>query len=189
MPLKPITGPLTEPLSLAEAKLQCKVEHDDEDTLIQGVITSARLQAEHLTGRPFITQTWEVVLDAFPCGAIALIKANVLSIVSVTYLDLEGDSQTLAPTAYTLDAEDTTDCWLHPARDTTWPSTIDTANAVRVRFTCGYGSAADVPEVVRTWMKLMVSHYYNNREAVAQNNLAALPGVERILDSIRIWRA
>lgn len=191
MTLKRITGPQTEPLTLDQAKAQCKVEHDDEDDLIEGLIIAAREQAEHLSGRPFITQVWEQVLDSFPCGAIELGKANVLSIVSVKYLDENGDEVTLAADTYSLDAEDTADCWLHPAYGTQWPATIDTANAVRVRFSCGYGSSADdVPGVVKTWMKLQIANLHRNREAsVIGASVADLPGVESILDSIRIWRA
>jgi uncharacterized phiE125 gp8 family phage protein len=189
MALKLITGPEVEPLTLAQAKAQCRIEHDDEDDLIEGFILTTRRQVEHLSDRPLITQVWEQVLDGFPCGAIELGKANVLSIVSLKYLDLSGDEITMASDAYSLDAEDTAECWLHPAYNTEWPSTIDTANAVRVRFTCGYGASADeVPEEAKTWMRLMIGHYYRNREAVGTDKLAMLPGVEHLLDGIRIRR-
>jgi uncharacterized phiE125 gp8 family phage protein len=186
--LKLITAPAVEPVTLAEAKAHCRVEHSEEDALITSIIVSAREQAEHITGRPLITQTWEAVLDEFPICEVRLGKANVLSITSVKYLDLDGVEQTMSSGLYMLDAEDSADCWLHPAINTNWPSTQDIVNAVRVRFACGYGAAASaVPQSVKDWIKLTVAHYYANRESVAVNNLAELPHVERLLDRVRVW--
>jgi len=188
MTLKLITPPATEPVTLTEAKAHCKVEHTDDDTLITGLIIAARQQAEHLVGRPFITQTWEQVLDAFPAVEIDLGKANVLAITSVTYIDTDSAEQTMGTSTYSLDDEDTARCWLLPAADTDeWPDTLDTANAVRVRFTCGYGDADDVPEVIKLYMKLIIGKYHANREAVAVGQVTDLPGFERLLDGVRIW--
>ena len=66
MALIRITAPATEPIDLATAKLHCRVDGTDEDTLIAALIVAAREQAEHETGRALVTQTWEQVHDAFP---------------------------------------------------------------------------------------------------------------------------
>ena len=68
-----LSGPLDEPLTLAEAKSHLRVDHGDEDTLIQSLITSARLHVETLTGRVLMTQSWRLVLDDWP-------RRNILSI-------------------------------------------------------------------------------------------------------------
>jgi uncharacterized phiE125 gp8 family phage protein len=186
MALKLITGPETEPVSLTEAKLHLKVEHGVDDALITALITAAREQAEHITGRPFITQTWEQVLDEFPADELYLGKANVLAITSVKYIDLAGVEQTMDSADYSLDAE-SSPCWLLPAINSDWPDTLDTSNAVRVRFTCGYGAAAAVPEIAKVWMKLCIGKYHANREALTPGALVEMPGVDRILDPMRIW--
>jgi len=147
MTLKLITAPAIEPVTLAEAKVQCRVDTDltAEDDLLSALISTAREMAEHEIGRALINQTWERVLDAFPAAEIELGMPPVSSIVSVTYIDAAGDSQTLASAAYTLEP-DLLPGWLLPAEGYEWPDTLDTANAVRVRFVAGYGdSAPNVP--------------------------------------------
>lgn len=66
MPIKLITGPIEEPVTLAEAKLHLRVDDNFDDSLIDMLITSARLHAENVCRRAFVTQKWELYLDAFP---------------------------------------------------------------------------------------------------------------------------
>lgn len=190
MTLKLITGPASEPLTLDEAKLHLRVDHSADDALITSIIVAARQGAEHLTGRALITQTWELALDAFPVAGIAIARAGVQAITSVTYVDVAGATQTLASNTYSLDAE-TTPAWLLPAIDTTWPDTLDTANALRVRFTCGYGDAAsDVPDGIKAWMRLQIGAMYAQREAFVVGKPAVeIPGrfVDALLDPYRVW--
>lgn len=197
MTLLLITAPATEPITATEAKLQAKIEHSVDDDLLTILISSARKAAEHLTGRAFITQTWERVLDEFPSsskrgvgGAIELGKPTVLSVVSVKYIDVDGVEQTMAPSAYRLDSV----ClpgWVVPAIDTDWPDTqAEAINAVRVRFTCGYGNAAAVPANVKQWMLLQIATAYRNREAFSTGiSVADLPNrwVDGLLDSERTF--
>jgi hypothetical protein len=66
MPIKQISPPANEPVSLMEAKLHLRVEHDDEDLLIGVLIGAARIAAENECRRSFVTQQWKLFLDAFP---------------------------------------------------------------------------------------------------------------------------
>lgn len=169
MSLIVITPPTEEPVTLAEAKLHCKVDGTDDDTLITALITAAREQAEHRTGRALCTQTLEAVLDMFPAG-IKLEKPPVLSVVSVKYLDTDGILQTLDPSAYELD-KDSAPGWLVPAYGLIWPVTRPVPNAVRVRYTAGYGAAAAVPKSIKAWMMMAVSTMYNQREGFTVGNM------------------
>ena len=188
MALKRITPPAATPVTLAEAKAQCRVDGTDEDALLLAYIEAATAAAEHELGRKLITQTWEAVFDAFPAGAVELNAPRVQSIVSVTYIAADNTTATLASNAYVLDA-DQPPGWLHPAAGTTWPATADAANAVRVRFVCGYGDApADIAPNVRAWILMHVATAYRNRETAAQGvSISELPNryVDRLLDSER----
>lgn len=192
MTLKLITAPAIEPVTLAEAKVQCRVDTDltAEDDLLSALISTAREMAEHEIGRALINQTWERVLDAFPAAEIELGMPPVSSIVSVTYIDAAGDSQTLASAAYTLEP-DLPPGWLLPAEGYEWPDTLDTANAVRVRFTAGYGAAASaVPASIKSWILLRVGTLYQHRSEIAAGiSVTALPGgfADRLLDRYRVW--
>lgn len=189
MSLKLITAPSVEPVSLEEARLHLRVDDDLtlDDPLIEALITSARQQAEHRLSRALITQTWERVLDVFPCREIELGMPTQLSVVSVKYIGVDGVEVTLDQSAYSLDA-DTMPGYLLPAYGTSWPGTLDTANAVRVRFTAGFGAnASAVPESIRQWMLLHIGQWYCNRSASADKRHELLPYVDGLLDPWRVW--
>mgnify|MGYP000340760905 CR=1 FL=1 len=190
MTLLRITAPTVEPVTTAEAKLHLRVTHSTDDDLIDALIAAAREQCEHLTGRALVTQTWERVLDAFPAVEIELGRPPVIAITSVTYTDAAGDSQILDSADYSLDNV-TEPGYLLPAEGVIWPTTLDTANAVRVRFTCGYGATADsVPAALRAWIKLRLATLYKHREEiVAGISVADLPNgyTDRLIDRYRLW--
>lgn len=189
MTLKLITAPATEPVTLAEAKAQCRVDGADEDALITALIVAARQEAEHALGRALITQTWERVVDAFPQAELELGMPPVQSITSITYVDQAGSTQTLAGAAYVLDA-DSTPAFVLPAVTYSWPDTLDTANAVRVRFVAGYGNAAAVPQAIKTWVLMRVATLYKFREEAAVGvSVTEVPSrhLDRLLDPYRVW--
>ncbi len=55
MPMQLITPAAAEPVSLAEAKLHLRVDFDEDDALIQALISAARQAAETLTQRQLVT--------------------------------------------------------------------------------------------------------------------------------------
>lgn len=66
MALKLTTAPTTEPVTLAEAKAHLRVDVADDDLLITNLITAARVHAENVCRRAFVTQKWDLYLDSFP---------------------------------------------------------------------------------------------------------------------------
>lgn len=187
MSYKLITAPSEEPVSLAEAKAHCRVDGTSDDTLITALIVAAREQVEHKTGRAFCTQTWELVLDAFP-AAFALRKAPTQSLVSLKYLDVDGVEQTLDPADTLLD-KDSEPGYLTPAYGKTWPESYAVPNAVRVRYVCGYGAAAAVPQSIKSWMLLAIGTMYAQRETIVAGQVSALPDDfwHRLLDPFVIY--
>ena len=166
MSLKLITAPTVLPISVADIKVDLKETGTARDTQIARLIASATERAEHELGRALLDQEWELIIDAFPVAEIELAMPKVLSITSVKYLDQAGAEQTLASNAYTLDA-DKLPGYLFPALNTSWPNTQAVANAVRVRFRCGYGvAAAAVPPSIIDWIVVQVATAYDNPDAV-----------------------
>lgn len=183
-----IIEPAVEPVTLAEAKLHCRVDHADEDTLISMLISVAREQCEHILGRSIAMQTWETVLDLFPqYNDIELFNPPIVEITSVKYIDeATGQETTLNANQYVLD-KDSEPGWLMPAAGITWPATADVANAVRVRYTAGYAS---VPKAIKHWILLAVGEWYKSREAMVDNTKMQLPHDFNagLLDRYRVWR-
>lgn len=184
---KLITAPSVEPIDATTLKLWCRIDGTDDDTLVSLLIPAARQACEAATGRALITQTWEAVLDAWPCGsAIELQRAPVLAITSVKYIDPDGVEQTMDSADYSLDS-DSEPGWLLPAYGTDWPTALDTANAIRVRYTAGYGAAAtDVPQALRMWIALTAAAAYKDREGTSDKPLSRNPALEGLLDPYRI---
>ncbi len=188
MPLKPIAAPGVEPVSLATAKAHLRLDENTEDTLVSALIVAARQAAEARIGRALISQTWELILDAFPATEIKLGLPPVVSIASVKYVDADGVERTLDASNYTLDA-DTAPGWLLPAWGAEWPATRDVANAVRIRFVTGYGAAeSDVPAAIRQWLLVTIGTLYANREATAPGQHTEVPRsfVDGLLDPYRV---
>lgn len=190
MTLRLITAPAAEPITLAQAKAHLRVDHADDDAMIEAIIQAARQRAEHETGRTLTTQTWERVLDAFPAAEIELGVPPVRSVVSVTYADPSGATQVMDSDLYVLDAIREPG-WLLPV--SAWPSTAQTVNAVRIRFIAGFGDGGDVPAAIRQWMLLHIGGMYDNRSStvVAPGVVAAeLPNqfLNGLLDPFRVYQ-
>lgn len=203
--LRLITAPTTEPVSRTDAKLNLREDGTAEDTMIDLRITALRERAEAITGRAFITQTWELVLDAFPpcvphmggdnsaraadasvLSGIKLGRPPLQSVTSIKYIDEDGAQQTLDPALYTVD-KDSEPGWVFPAPGQSWPATKAIQNAVRIRYTAGYGAASDVPAAVKLWIHAHLANSYRNRESVVVGeSVAELPYVETLLDALRI---
>lgn len=192
MSLITITPPAEEPIGLALARLQCKVDGTDVDDLLSIYIASAREECEKRTGRLLISRTVEQLLDAFPCGgaAIRLEGLPAASIVSVKYDDANGAEQTLDSSAYLLDAAAYPNGWLLPAAGTSWPATASTVNCVRIRYLAGYGAAADVPPSIKKWLLLAIGAAHDNPSGLVEaGRMQALPErfQERLLDPFIVY--
>ena len=173
MPIKVITPPASLPVTLSEVKAFANVTINDDDTLLTSLLTAAVAKTENRTGRRLITQTLELYLDGFP-GATGEINlpGPVASITSVKYIDTDGDEQTLAGTGYVLDAV-SNPARLVPAFEEEWPETRGQNNAVVIRFVTGT-AAADVPEMIKTYIKACVAWQYDNRDGDPFEKLVGL---------------
>lgn len=181
-------APTAEPVSLAEAKLHCKVDGTDDDTLLTALIVAARRLAEQQTSRALVTQSWKQTFDAFPVAAIALERPPLQSVTSVKYHDTDGVQQTLDASAYTVHTSAQLGL-VAPVPGTSWPATQARIEAVEVAFVAGYGAAAAVPQEIKQWMLLQIGHWYANRESVNVGNIVnEMPYVGALLDPYRVIR-
>lgn len=187
MTWKVAVHPTHEPITLEQARMHLRltaVSEDSpadpthpEDELIRGLITAARNYAEEYLQRALCEQQIEVILDDFPDNEILLPMSPITDIVFVTYIDGDGNQQTLSPSLYVLDNEQEPG-WLLPLIDTDWPSTYGVVNSVRIRYLAGYSAPEDspytkpMPEVIRRAMLLLIGNWYENREATVIGTIA-----------------
>ncbi|MCC6426278.1 MAG: phage head-tail connector protein [Phycisphaerales bacterium] len=172
------SAPASSPVSLAEAKTHCRVDIDDDDALLASLIAAATDVVEKRCQRALITQTLRLSLDEFPrdkCGVvqpILLPRPRLQSITSIAYTDSAGDAQTLDSADYQLDDQvEPAEIW--PAVGESWPDTQEgKINAVQITYVAGYGDAAAVPDGLKQAIKLLVGHWYENRETVVVGTIA-----------------
>lgn len=165
-------APSVEPITTAEAKTELRVEHSEEDDLIDRKIKAARRMVEKITRRSLINTTFTLKLDAFPVE-IRTPRSPLSSVTSITHIDCDGNSQTVASSVYDVDT-DTEPGRIFLKFDQSWPDTRTINNAVTVTFVAGFGSAASsVPESLRSAVRLLAAHYYEQREPVVVGTITA----------------
>ena len=168
-----LVAPATEPITLAEVKLNQRVDQADDDAMITSLIVAARRLAEQRTQRQLITAQWRYSVDAWP-GEIELLYPPLVSVQSVKYIDADGVLQTLSPSLYTTDTASRVGR-IVPAFGTYWPTARAVPNAVQVEYTAGYGVAAAVPAEIKQWMHLAIGVWYENRADLTPSASAQLP--------------
>lgn len=190
---KVIVAAVTEPITLADAKLHLRVDdingsHPD-DAYITALVQSARIVAEHHTQRSIAAeQTLEMALDDFPSSdCIVLERPPVQSVISVKYTDGNGVEQTFSASSYELSTYGNLSR-LQLVYAATWPTTRVQRDAVRIRYVAGY-SAATLPRSLRQAMLLLIGHWYANREAVNIGNITTeLPlAASTLLGTRKVW--
>lgn len=167
MRLQLITPPDILPITLDETKAHLKTEDiDTEDAFVDTLIKAATNFAQEYTYRQFITATYEQYFDEFPIDEFKLEKPKLQSITSIKYQDADGAEQTLPDDVY--EVNDKSDIGTVRRKDgQSYPTTDNVYNAVTVRFKAGYGdSADDVPDLLRSTLKVMVSYLFENREFI-----------------------
>lgn len=184
-----ITPPATPLVPLADAKAMLLVDHTADDALITAMIAAATIEAQGVAARSFVTQTLQLALDAWPAdGAVRLPFPPLATVTSVKYFDADNVEQTISAADYIVIA-DTTPGLLVPASGKAWPTDLRSFSPIRIRYTAGYGAAADVAasaqgEIVQL-VKALVVVDYENREALSSQAAAQR---ERILNGCaRHW--
>jgi len=183
-----IVQPAAEPVSLAQAKIHCRVDHTADDALLTSLIVAARQWCEQIMRRSIMTQTRTLSLDDWPNGMIQLPFSKAQSIVSIQYYDQNSNVQTLPAASYY------TDLISEPARISFAPATtlpvaeIDRINSITVTYVAGYGDASDVPQAISQAILLLVGHWYENREAsIVAVSIADVPmATTALLSTYRI---
>jgi len=182
-----ITAPTVEPVTLAEAKDQCRVLHSAEDTLIGRLARVARSHVEVVLSRSLMAQGLRLELAGFPRdGVIELPHPPAISLTEIKYRNELGIITTLDPAAYVFVA-DNTGARVELADGYDWPVTAVHPQAVTVNWQGGYGATADkVPEAIRHAILLLVEHSYNNRGATSEGTRSAVPfSVDALLSPYR----
>lgn len=177
-----VTGPVLEPVSLDEAKLQLRVDIDTDDALISRIIQGARETLEERLGMALITQTRDLYGLTFPAETVLTLPYGpVQSVTGVYYTETDSSSElTFAAASYL------SQTWRNAIvlkSGYAWP----TDATMRVRYVCGYTSAGLIPQRLRQALLLLVGHWYENREGTQTGALKEIPlAVEALINLERV---
>lgn len=200
--LKKIVQPTVEPVTLAELKLQCRVDHDAEDSLLAGLIQGAREYAELRLDRCLIDTRLEMKLDTFPASLELPLPLPPFSQtadkqqIEVRFLNVQLQELTVTeaqPVIVSMPGtflanRAATPAVLTPNVNGYWPVTGPLRSAVTIRWWAGYGaSGADVPRGIRHAVLALAAHWYLNREAVSTSGLAKVPMLVDELLAAHTW--
>lgn len=173
MPIRIVTPPSAEPVSLSEAKAQLRLEHTADDAFVGTLIKSAREYVEQVCWCGLVTQTVELVMNSFPdwCypsqgsfvggSKFELPFGRLVSVTSVKYIDVNGVEQTMSPADYSVDNVSAPGR-IYLGYNKTWPSTRAQWDAVRVQYIVGTDDET-VPASLKQAMLLLISQMYEHR--------------------------
>lgn len=154
---------MAEPVTLAEAKAQCRmIDDNSDDTFITSLIAPARAYVERVSTyglvagtRVFMFSKWGDFLEIY--------LRPITSVTSVAYVDTNGDAQTytgLAPLgAYPFR--------IFPAVNDTFPTIAD-GTSITVTLAAGaLDSASQQYLIAKRAILLLIGHWFEFREAAA----------------------
>nr|DAK02369.1 MAG TPA: Head Tail Connector Protein [Caudoviricetes sp.] len=153
MNFKVIERPRAEPVNEKDMKTYLRLDSDDDIALVKDLITVARSYCENYQHRAYMTQTIELTANA---RVIELPRSEELQ--KVTAVEINGE---VIPEAW---------YQIKPGLVATVELDVLTDSIVTVRYITGVELAEDVPEEVKQAIRLLVTHWYENRIAVSFAN-------------------
>lgn len=183
-----VSAPASLPVSLAEAKEQLRVDTSADDDFIQRLVEAAteQLDGDGELGRAMISQSWAEWSGPSP-EAVKLTMGPFQSLTSVEYYDADGTLQTATLSDFeTRKDGDFFTC--RPKTGFSWPATQDRDDAIKITYVAGFGAtSADVPQPLRHAVLMLVTHFEQNRSAIADRAMFEMPmAVERLVGRYRV---
>lgn len=160
-----VDPPASEPVSLAEAKLFLRVDHNAEDDLIASLIGAAREAVEAGIGRALVMRRVRENLDIWRRDAVNganLGLGPVTNVVAVRLLANNGAQSVIDPERYRLEGNRDRPRLVFPSG---FPSTLRSAGGIEIEYECGYADdPADLPIALRLATLQIVGSLYELRQ-------------------------
>ncbi len=176
MQLQIITPPYTNmPVSLDEAKAFLRIVSTNDDELISSLIQTAAVQVEKQTGQTLISTQYQLTLSDW--SDLHQHHSHCFGYDPLLWnRDYTGRSLEKLPRwplvsvdSFKVDGSTFTDYGIY----STSPSTLRIHHPHRpiayeggivIKFTAGYAARENIPQTLKTAIKLLVSQWYNNRD-------------------------
>lgn len=145
-----VTDSSYDTISLAQVKSHLRLSHNDLDTELTRLIKTCTVWCERASDRVLrglVTKetaypSWSVVKSVLPWQPVA-------GITSIKYQDSSDAEQTLSSSEYRLIVGEEGPSRIEFDSSFTWPATKVRSDAIKIRYTAGYATVDDVPELAR----------------------------------------
>lgn len=178
-----VTPPSGVPVSLALLKEHLRIDHDDEDTPLEGYLNTAATFIEQWSGVSLLERTYKTFLDAWPTE-VFLPMGPMVSVTHVKTYDDADAATTWSASEYYVD---TVKGRILPRANTAFPLPERVANGIEIQWVAGHATADETPENLRQAILLTAGHYYRNREAAGDVQSTIPLGVEALVNQSRAW--
>jgi uncharacterized phiE125 gp8 family phage protein len=182
-------------ISVADAKRHLQIEQIETyyDADIDAYIRTAQEYVEEFTNLTLFDTNIVATWNRFPessAGALTLPAWPIDSISQIEYINESGATVSIDENSEVQSSFASTPAFILPLPGEEWPATQpDRVDAVSINFTAGYGpTSATVPHRVKQAIKLLVAHWFKNREAVLTGTISKELelAVHSLLNQIRV---
>lgn len=174
-------------LALDDAKRHLRLTTTADDAYVASLVAACGAFMSRWLGRAIVSTVYEARLARFPADArtLELPRPPLVSVDLVTYVDENGVTRTLDPALYDVETA-TLFGSLTLVPEESWPQTrAAQPGTVTVRWTAGAADAAEVPDDLKHAARLLIGHWYYNREAAGGSMSEAPRAFAALTDA---WR-
>jgi uncharacterized phiE125 gp8 family phage protein len=162
----------------AEVKSHTRITSNDDDAMIDRCIrTATRLCEKMISGhRQFLTAQYSVPAREWWCDQqLKMPRPPLQSVDAVFYFDEDGVIRTLESNQYVVETSIGQPGTIEGIPDISWPSLESNRHyPIEIRFSCGYGAAADVPDEIKTAVLTVCTQLYCVRCTIDQDVMDAI---------------
>jgi len=181
----------TAPVTLADFKTFLKIDGSDEDTFLNLCISAAVTAVEKYIKRVLVNSQFNLYLDQFPpvnenteyrifnASEIWLPNPPAIAIGSIKTYDESNAESTFSSANYLLDAPNGR---IYLNEGAIWPSALRQKNAIKINYTCGYGTC---PDSLKQIVMIYGGQLYNSRcECAMPDSIKSMLSAYKLYDEL-----
>lgn len=179
-----ISKPTEQMITLAEAKAHLRILDDAENDTITALISMVTAAIEDYTGRALLERQKALYVQNLT-ACIQLPEGPVKTVDDITYTDPNGTQATLDLASTSLRSKGRVIAELY-IKD--FPQTNGEPDSIEIKYTAGQ-APADIPEPIKHAGKLLIGHFWENRETTTVVSLEEVPfGFKALLAKYKVVR-
>jgi uncharacterized phiE125 gp8 family phage protein len=177
-------------VSLAEAKVQCRVDHSDDDARLAAIVAAACAMIDGPTqraGAALAPQRWRYhVAGPSSDGKLWLDVAPARALHALAYYNPAGTLVNANLAEWSLQSDEESWAYVVPVSGA-WPALANRWDALQVEWEAGQANVALVPPELSQAALLLARHWYDNTSAVIAGSISKEIefGVETLINTAR----